>query len=69
MRTLSSIVFNPALLTFLVIIGVTNLAVNLIYQFGFVDEKYLARASEVSAIAFIVAVIYTAIFERESAGR
>ena len=56
--------FNPALLDFLVIIAVLNLVMNLLYLFGLVEFDYLARASQVTAIAFLVALTYTAIRER-----
>jgi hypothetical protein len=69
MRSLSSILLNPALLSFLVIIGSANLAVNILYQFGVADADYLARASQVSAIGFVLAVVYAAIFEREPTKR
>ena len=56
--------FNPALLHFLVLIGMANLAVNVLHVVGLVGIDYVARAGEVSAIGFLVALIYTAIFER-----
>jgi hypothetical protein len=66
MRSISAIIFNPALLHFLVIIGLLNLGANLLHWFGVADLD-LARASEVSAMGFVIAVIYTAIFERNAA--
>ena len=41
-----------------------NLAVNVLHVVGLVGIDYVARAGEVSAIGFLVALIYTAIFER-----
>ena len=66
MRSFSAVIFNPAQLHFLVIIGVLNLGANLLHWFGVADLD-LARASEVSAMGFVIAVIYTAIFERGTA--
>jgi hypothetical protein len=56
--------FNPALLGFLVVLATLNLMLNLLVQLGAVGPEYLGRASEVVAIGFAVALIYTAIFER-----
>ena len=63
------IFFNPALLDLLVILGAINLALNLMNQFGLVGWETLARASQVSAIGFVVAVVYAAIFEPAAKSR
>jgi len=63
MRLFRSILFNPALLDFLVILAVLNLGANLLYWLGLADMD-LAQASKATAIGFIIAVIYTAIRER-----
>jgi hypothetical protein len=66
MRRISSILFNPALFGFLVILAVLNLAANFIQWSGLANVD-LAGVSEVVAMGFVIAVIYTAIFERKAA--
>lgn len=56
--------FNPALLHFLVLLATVNLVANLLVQLGLIGSEYLTRVSQVVAIGFLVALIYTAIFER-----
>lgn len=67
MRRLDSIFFNPALHDFLLIFAVLNLVANLIDLSGLAALD-LARASQVTAFGFVVALIYTAVFERNSSG-
>jgi len=63
MRLFRSILFNPSLFDFLVILAILNLGANVLNWLGLADMD-LAHASEVIAIGFIIAVIYTAIWER-----
>ena len=59
--------FNPALLDFLVILAVLNVAANVLFQLGAFGPDYLVRASQATAGGFIVALIYTA--SRDRPGR
>ena len=60
-------IFNPALLDFLVILAVLNVAANVLFQLGAFGPDYLVRASQATAGGFIVALIYTA--SRDRPGR
>jgi hypothetical protein len=59
--------FNPALLHFVVMLALGNLAVNVLHLLGFASLDALTRTSEVTAAGFVVAVLYTAIWERPAA--
>jgi hypothetical protein len=63
MRFIGSMLFNPALLDFLVILAVLNLGANLLHWFGLVDLD-LAHASRATATGFVISVIYTGARER-----
>jgi hypothetical protein len=63
MRRTISILFNPALLHFLVILALINLGANLMTWLGLVEID-LGGVSEVVAGGFIIALVYTAFWER-----
>lgn len=56
--------FNPALLDFVVILALVNLAANLFHPFGFVGSGALSGVSQVTACGFVLALLYTAMRER-----
>jgi len=59
--------FNPALLDFVVILALANLLANALHLLGFASVEALTRTSQVTAGGFVVAVLYTAIWERPAA--
>ena len=65
MRRIGRLLFNPALLHFLILLAIANLAANFAYWCRLISEREVVAVAQLCAGGFLIALAYTALFERE----